>query len=302
MDVSSQMLLFVKVVEMGSISAVSRSAGQMPSTVSRQIRQLEDHAGYRLLHRKKTGVSLTAEGREFYEKCRAVADTYCEAEELISGFGGRPRGVLHVASSVAFGKAQLIPILPRFLSSYPEITFSLELTDRVIDVEEEDFDAAINFAEQQQNPNVITRKIMKNERILCASPEYIERHGSPVSFDDLVNFNCLRTSDAADRNDWRAEMGGIEYNVGATGNFQGNSADTVYRATLAGLGIARLSTYLVTLDIASGALVRVLPEYTQKHADITVAFADRRNLAPKTRVFVEFLADHFKHAKNGNEA
>lgn len=293
MDISSQMLVFVKVVEMGSISAASRSSGQTPSAVSKQIGHLEDHVGHRLLRRTKTGVSMTDEGREYFEKCQAVADKFLEAEEHISSFNGSPKGVLRVASSVAFGKSQLINTLLDFLELYPEITVSLELTDRQVDLEEESFDVAVNFAEQLTNPNVITRMIKKNERILCASPEFIKRQGTPKVFSDLANFNCLRISNATGRNVWEAEIDGTTHTVDATGNFEGNSADAVYMAALAGLGIARLSTYLVAEKIASGELIRLFPPYSQKHADVAVIFADKRNLAPKIRVFVDFLADRF---------
>lgn len=294
MDLSSQMLVFAKVAEMQSISAVSRSSGQTPSAVSKQIKHLEDHVGHRLLHRTKTGVSLTAEGRAFYERCRAVAEKFREAEDFITTFDTHPKGELRIAASVAFGKQQLIPILPAFLKAHPDVTFSLELTDRVVDIAEEDFDAAISFAEQETPPNLMTRKIMANERILCASPAYLERHGTPRTFADLKDFNCLRMSNAMGRNAWTASIDGKAVTVDATGNFVGNSADSIYRAALVGLGIARLSTYIVASDIASGALVRVLPDYTQAHADIAVTFADKRNLAPKTRAFVDFLAKECK--------
>lgn len=293
MDVSSQMLAFVRVVEMGSISAASRSSRQTPSAVSKQIGHLEDHVGHRLLHRTKSGVSMTAEGREYYEKCRAVAEKFREAEEHVSNISGGPKGVLRVASSVAFGKLQLIPVLPRFLIEYPDITLSLELTDRSVDLEEENFDVAVTFAEQLTNPNFISKKIMNNERILCASPEFINRHGTPATFGELENFNCLRTSNVTGRNAWKAEIDGKTHSVDATGNFEGNSAHAVYIAALAGLGIARLSTYLVAEKIASGELIRIFPAYAQKHADVATIFADKRNLAPKIRVFVNYLSDQF---------
>lgn len=294
MDKASQMLVFVKVAEMGSISAASRSSGQTPSAVSKQIGQLEDRLGHRLLHRTRAGVSLTDEGKEFYEKCRDFAEKFYEASEHFATYKDGPKGQLRVSSSVAFGKSQLIPILPRFLEKYPDISVSLELTDRLVDLEEESFDVAVNFAEQLTNPNVIARKIMTNERILCASPSFLEKHGTPNSFSDLENFNCLRTSNFVGRNAWQAELDGVMHTVDATGNFDGNSADAVYHAALVGLGIARLSTYLVADKIASGELIRLFPVYTQRHADVAIIFAEKRNLAPKTRVFVEFMADHFR--------
>ena len=293
MDVSSQMLVFVKVVEMGSISAASRASGQTPSAVSKQVSHLEDHVGYRLLHRTKAGVSPTDEGRAYYQLCRALAEKYREAEEHISSFGTTPKGALRVVSSVAFGKSQLIGVLPDFLDRYPDISLSLELTDRQVDLEEESFDVAITFAEQSPNPNFVARKIMSNERVICAAPAFLERHGTPETFDDLARFNCLRTSNVVGRNAWRAEIDGQVHTVDASGNFEGNSAHAVFLAAVAGMGIARLSTYLVHDKIATGELVRLFPAYTQRHADVAAIFADKRNLSPKIRVFVDFLADRF---------
>jgi len=293
METSSQMLVFVNVVESGSISAASRSAGQTPSALSKQIGLLEERIGHRLLHRTRTGVSLTAEGRDFYDRCRDVASKVEEAVTHMQNLGDRPRGLLRVTSSVAFGKSQLIPALPDFLAAYPELTLSLELSDRRLDLEEEDIDAAIRFSEQLDNPQVIVRKIMENERILCAAPSYLARFGTPERFADLARFNCLRTSRIGGRNAWVASVDGVEESIDATGNFEGNSADVLFNAALAGLGIARLSEYLVADRIRSGDLVRVLPGYAQTNADIAVIFAQKRLLAPRTRVFVDFLKERF---------
>lgn len=294
MDIPSQMLAFVKVVELGSISAASRASGQTPSAVSKQVGHLEDHVGHRLLHRTRNGVSLTDEGRDFYEKCREMAAKFYEAEEHITNISSGPKGTLRIASSVAFGKSRLITVLPEFLDLYPEVTVSLELTDRQFDLEEESFDVAIAFDGQITNQNFISRKIMDNERILCASPAYLEQHGAPKNFDDLARFNCLRTSNVVGRNAWTAEIDGTLHTVDATGNFEGDSADAVYAAVLAGLGIARLSTYLVADKIASGELVQLFPTYAQAHADVAAIYADKRNLAPNIRAFLDFLVDKFR--------
>ena len=295
MDVSSQMLAFVKVVEMGSISAASRASGQTPSAVSKQIGHLEDHVGQRLLRRTRSGVSLTTEGHAVYEKCRALAEKFEEAEAYIATFDPAPKGELRVASSVAFGKYQLISALPEFLTQYPDLKISLELTDRPVHLDAENFDVAINFAEQLTNPNLMVRKVMRNERILCAAPDYLARHGMPQDFADLARFNCLRTSNSFGRNAWEAEIDGTRVRVDATGTFEGNSADAVFKAALAGLGIARLSNYLVADKIASGDLVHLFPSYRQSDADVAVTFAEPRNLAPKIRVFVDFLVARFSH-------
>lgn len=293
MDIAAQMLTFVKVVESGSISAASRDSGQTPSAVSKQISHLEDHVGQRLLRRTRSGVSLTGQGSAFYTRCREMALKFHEAEAFISASQGDPSGVLRVASSVAFGKFQLIPALPEFFETFPDVKVSLTLSDRSVDIENEGFDAAITFAEQVQRPDTVIRRIMRNERILCAAPAFLERHGCPQEFSDLAHFNCLRTSDSGTRNAWNAVIGGRDHAVDATGNFEGNSADAVFKAALAGLGIARLSRYIVADAIEAGELVQLFPEYKQERADISVIFADKRNLATNIRVFVDFLAERF---------
>jgi len=293
-DLSAQMLIFVTVIEQGSISAAARVMGQTPSAVSKQIAFLEDHVHHRLLHRTPKGVSATDEGHAFLEKCKELSRAYQDAESFIANFDGKPRGTLKVVSSVAFGKSQIIPILPQFLKMNPSLRVALELTDRKVDIEQEDFDVAIQFAEQSLGSNLIVRKIMENERVFCAAPAYLEQHGWPGSFEDLVAHNCLLTSGRDARNAWVVRENGQKVTLDVSGNFQGNSADVVYRATLAGLGIARLSTYLVAGALERAELVRIFPDYAQEHADIAVVFADKRNLAAKVRVFVDFLAEHFR--------
>ncbi|WP_323778193.1 LysR family transcriptional regulator [Leisingera sp.] len=295
MDISSQMLLFVKVVEQGSISAASREIGQSPSAVSRQVAQLEDQVRYRLLNRTRSGVSPTPEGRELYLKCKELAVKFAEAEDYIQSLDGLPRGKLSIVSSVTFGKSQLIPVLPKFLADNPDIQVSLEVTDRDIDFVAEGFDVAICLAEQRRQPDIVVRTLMQSRRILCAAPAYLERAGHPENFEDLAQHNCLGIAGNKERNEWIRGEGVSGRGVEAVGNFEGNSTDVVYRATLAGLGIARLPCYLVTAKLSSGELIRVLPEYSQRNAEIAVLFADRRNLAPKIRAFIDFLTGQFRN-------
>lgn len=294
MDIASQMLIFTTVVEKGSISAAARQMGQTPSAVSKQISVLEDQVHYRLLNRTRNGVLPTQEGQAFYEKCREMADKYGEAEALIVNLDGVPRGKLKVASSAAFGKSQLIPALPKFMTKFPEVQVSLDITDRDVDLQSEGFDAAICFAEQYQRPDIMLRRIMKSHRALCAAPAYLERSGTPRNFEDLATHNCLRIAGKPSRNSWRRTDEEDEDRFDAQGNFEGNSTDVIFQATLAGLGIARLPRYMTDQKFQSGKLVHVMPEYAPPSTDIAVIFADRRNLAPKIRVFVDFLVRNFR--------
>lgn len=294
MDISAQMLIFVTVVEQGSISAAARSMGQTPSAVSKQIGLLEDQVSYRLLNRTRTGISPTQEGQEFYEKCKAMAEKFEEAEAMIHNLDGVPRGELKIASTVAFGKSQLIPALPEFMEENPEVQISLNLTDREIDLRSEGFDAAICFAEQHKTPDIVLRRIMQSRRVLCAAPEYLERSGVPTDFTALAKHNCLRIAGKSQRNAWSSveQMTGARFE--AQGSFEGNSTDVVFRAALAGLGIARLPCYMANAKFISGELVQVMPEYAPPSTDIVVMFADKRNLAPKTRAFVDYLVRRFR--------
>ena len=298
MDNSAQMLIFAKVVEHGSISAAARSIGQTPSAVSKQVALLEDYVHHRLLNRTRTGVMPTQEGQEFYEKCKALADKYNEAEAMVRNMDGIPRGTLKIASTVAFGKSQLVPALPTFMRHHPEVRVSLDLTDREIDLQSEGFDVAICFAEQHKNPDIVVRRIMQSQRVLCAAPAYLEQAGVPHSFENLADHNCLQITGNSRRNSWSTSATQDATPFKASGSFEGNSTDVVFRAALAGIGIARLPYYMAKRKFESGELIHVMPEYAPPSTDIVVMFADRRNLPPKTRAFVDFLVQQFRGAQD----
>ncbi|MBT8458186.1 MAG: LysR family transcriptional regulator [Boseongicola sp.] len=293
MDISAQMLIFVTVVERGSISAAARSMGRTPSAVSKQVGLLEDQVNYRLLNRTRTGISPTQEGQEFYTKCKEMAEKFTEAEAMIRGLDGIPRGEIKIASTVAFGKSQLIPALPQLMEQYPEVQVSLDLTDREIDLRSEGFDAAICFAEQLKAPDIVMRRIMQSRRVLCAAPAYLKRSGTPMDFAELAKHNCLRVAGASRRNTWSGVEPTTSDRFEAHGSFEGNSTDVVFRAALAGIGIARLPCYMANAKFSSGELVHVMPQYAPPSTEIVIMFADRRNLAPKIRAFVDYLAQHF---------
>jgi DNA-binding transcriptional LysR family regulator len=293
MELSSQMLLFAKVVESESFSAAARALNHSPSAVSRQIGHLEDRLGVRLVNRSKQGLSLTVEGRAFYERCAEVAARISDAEAYVVSMGAHPQGVLRIVATVAFAKAQVLPIMPQFLERNPDVHLSFELTDRPVDLAAENIDVAIRFTEQIDDSSVIARKLASNRRVICASPAYVERFGRPERAQDLAHHNCLRLSTVTRWNDWHLDEPDAGGPILLRGNFEANSADGIYHATLAGIGIARLSSYLVGDDIKSGRLVRLLPDYSDEGSDVFAIYSDKRNLAPKVRAFIDHLADHF---------
>lgn len=204
-----------------------------------------------------------------------------------------PHGVLRVASTVAFGKSQLNSVLAGFLERYPEIRVSLSLTDHPIDLAADGIDVAIHFTEQLDRSSVIVRKLTRNRRVICAAPDYLASHGVPQTPKDLMRLNCLTLSTVTAWNDWDLEAAAGEALAPLEGNFEADSADAVYHAALAGLGVARLSTYLVGDDLRAGRLVRVLPDYAHDGSDIVAIYPERRNLPSKVRVFVDHLVARF---------
>jgi DNA-binding transcriptional LysR family regulator len=293
MDIATQMIMFAAVVENGGFSAAARDLNLTPSAVSRQIGQLEDRLGTRLLNRSTRRISLTEVGRAFYARCADVSQNVQEAEALVLNMVDHPQGTLKVAATVAFAKAQLLPLLPVFLARNPDLKISLDATDRVIDLVEEQVDVAIRFSEQIDDSSVVSRKLATNRRVYVAAPSYVAEHGLPRTPDDVANHNCLRISTVEAWNTWTFDNGADLQRLPIKGNFEANSADAIYYAVLAGVGIARLSTYLVNDALAQGRLVRVLPDYADETSDILAIYSNKRNLSPNVRAFIDYFAEKF---------
>ena len=281
MDFASQMVLFAKVVDGGSFSAAARALHLSPSAVSRQIAHLEDQFGVRLLDRTSHGISPTETGSV------VVADQSDEAKAYLESLSAEPAGQLKVVSTVAFGNVCLMPALPKFIATYDKISVSVRLNDDPVEFAT-NADVAIQFSEQLEDSSAIVKKIASNRRVLVASPDYVAGRGMPRSKNELASHTCLRLIAESHWNDWIPDQL-LNHNA----VFEANTADAVYRAVLAGLGIARLSTYLVNDDIEAGRLVRILPDYQQENSAIVAAYSDRRNLSPKIRVFIDYLAEIF---------
>ena len=305
MDLPSQIVLFARVVDAGSFSAASRSLGQSPSAVSKQIAHLEDNVGVRLLVRSKDGVTLTDEGQAFYERCAEIRQSIDAAQDLVLSFGDHPKGLLHIAATVAFGKSQILPVLPAFMARYPEVQVAVNLSDVAPDFSRDQCDVAVLFSEQIEDQSLIARKIAHNRRVICASPAYLAREGIPETTEDLPRHNCLHLSTVSRFNDWHLEEL-QERGLRLNGTFEANSADALYHATLAGIGIARLSTYLVGNDLKEGRLIRVLPDYEDNKSDIFAVYSARRHMPPKVRVFIDHMIAEFGpvppwEVESGNE-
>lgn len=294
MDRVDEMALFARVVEAGSFSAAARALDLTPSAVSKQIRRLEDRLGVRLFNRTTRHLALTDAGTAYYDHSARIVRELEQAEEAVASFGDHPRGRLRVAATVSFGRVEVLPRIDAFLERWPEVRLEVALTDRQVDPIEEGVDLALQWREQIEDPSVVSRRLCVNRRIICAAPAYIERHGLPRTPEELADHNCLTLSEFSEFNDWEfddPEKGPRVIHVG--GNFSANTADALYEAARAGVGLARLSTWLVMPDIRAGRLVPVLPEYPHEHSAYYVVYPHRRHLSPAVRAFVDFLVDIF---------
>jgi DNA-binding transcriptional LysR family regulator len=293
MDKATEMMIFCRSVEQGSFSAAARLLDLTPSAVSKQITRLEDRLGVRLLNRTTRRLRLTEEGQAFYERSKTILNDIEDIEQSIAATQQTPRGTLRISASVAFGRSQLVPLLPKFMQQNPHISIDLELTDRTVNLLEEGIDVSIRIG-RLDDSSYIARKIADNRRLICAAPSYLARYGVPQTPDDLLNHNCIRSNDPGSHlNDWEFETPEGTRVIHVSGNFAANLSDILYKAGLAGIGLVRLSTFLIGADIEAGRLVPVMPDYVDDSRSIYAIYPHRRHLSPKVRAFIDFLVSEY---------
>ncbi|MBL4719821.1 MAG: LysR family transcriptional regulator [Alphaproteobacteria bacterium] len=292
MDASSEMTVFVEVVREGGFSAAARNLNRTPSAISKQISRLEDRLSVRLLNRTTRQLSTTDEGETYFHRAEAILADIAETEELISNQGATIRGQLRVTCSTAFGRQQIVPILPEFLAKYPELKMQLSLSDTMVDLVQEGFDVAIRMAELNDS-SLVARRLAVAQRVVCAAPSYFEKHGAPKHPTELVEHNCLVLRAAAAMNDWAFLLDGEVHTIHVDGGFEANSGVAVHEATLAGLGISQLATFVSAPDLRAGRLVSCLDEYVISETPVYAVYPHRRHLSQKVRVFIDFLVEIF---------
>ena len=290
MDSVGEMIVFARVVDDGGFSAAARQLNLSPSAVSKQITRLEDRLGVRLLTRTTRRLNVTEEGESYYHRVKRILADIEEAEQAVSASKALPRGNLRLSVSNAFGQERLIPILPRFLAQYPEVTIEVIMTDAVVDLVEMGIDLAVRQG-RLANSAMVARKICDAKRVIVATPGYLEKFGTPKTPDDIANHNCLAFAGHPSLNDWRFKTReGEQQTIRIGGNFLANNGEAVYKMALAGLGLARLSDFLLVDDLAKGRLVPLLADYIDEEVTpIHVVYPDPRHLSPKVRVLIDFL-------------
>ncbi len=288
MDRSDEMSVYVNVVREGGFSAAAKVLGLTPSAVSKQISRLEERLDTRLLNRTTRKLSMTEEGETYFHRASVILADIEEVEAMVSNRLDMPRGTLRVSSSIAFGRHQIVPMMPDFLNENPKVKLQLSLSDNLVDLVQEGIDVAIRVADLTDS-SLVARRLAVDRRVVCAAPSYIEAHGIPQSPEALRDHNCLVVSNVPSMRDWEFSFGNTVRKIHVEGRFETNSGVAVHEAALAGLGIAQLAAFLVAPDIRAGRLVSFLEDRIATGKPIYAVYPHRKHLSPKVRAFIDFL-------------
>jgi DNA-binding transcriptional LysR family regulator len=288
------MATFVRVVEAGSLSGAARAIPSSLTSVSRQIAALEKRFGTQLLLRTTRRLSLTEDGRLFYDRAKFVLGELKEVERALSSGRREPCGRLRVSAPTLMGRLLLAPLLAEFLRRYPSVSIDLLLVDRDVDMMEEDIHISLRVG-RLPDSQLIVRKLADLNMIVCASPDYLGRSGVPQRPTDLSRHDCLVFSDTPGAGEWRfMESGKTECKIRVSGRLWANSLDALLSAAAEGGGIVRLPFWQVAAEIEAGRLQRILVEHEVPPAAVSLLFQPSRLTSPKTRMFVDYLIERWR--------
>ncbi len=297
MESLNSMRAFVRVVDGGSFSEVARQTGVAPSSVSRQINDLEDELGVRLFHRSTRSLSLTEAGELYYERAARIAHDVDEAKLAVSELGS-PSGILRVAVPSGVGRELVISTIPAFLARHAGIQIVMSMTDDVVDAIVRRIDVAIRVGELSDS-SLRARKIGESPRIVCASPRYLKKAGTPRRPSDLENHPCITWRAHPGHNLWKFRGDDGLTTVRATGNFYAKNADAIASAAVAGLGFCLLPDWNIAHELRHKQLTRVLKRFDAVPAasPVWAVHTHQRHVPPKIRAFIDFLVERFAAVK-----
>jgi LysR family transcriptional regulator, regulator for bpeEF and oprC len=287
--------IFVKVAERLSFVHAAADLGITQSGVSNAISRLEDQIGTRLLARTTRRVSLTDDGAAFFARCRQALAEIEEAELVLKDARLKPSGNLRIDMSVSIGRLKVLPLLGKFRAQYPDIRLRVTFNNRYIDLVEEGVDVAVRLGELQDS-SLIARRLGGTPFSVVGAPSYFAKHGKPKRIDDLAAHDCLAFTYLETRlaRPWRFIDGGVARTFTPQGPMSFSDGGAVCDAAVAGYGLAQLQGYFADALIASGALVAVLEKFSPQLEPVWLVYPQTRHLSPKVRVFVDFMAAHFK--------
>jgi LysR family transcriptional regulator for bpeEF and oprC len=287
-------LVFINVVETRNFSASARSLGVSTSAVSAAVARLEQKLAARLLNRTTRRVSPTAEGLEFYHRCKQIITDLEQAELSVGRTGRLPSGRLRIGIPSALGRMWVIPRLPEFLRSYPSVSLEIVIGDFFTAQSREGLDAAIQVGELPSS-RMVARKLAAVNYLVCGSPQYLLEHGAPQNPSELKDHICLsyRRPRNGQIRQWRFKSGKGNETLTPNSEIIVNSGEALISAGMSGLGLIQVAEYYAWPEITAGRLVELMRGHASYAHDISVVFQQRRRISPRLRVFVDFVVDIF---------
>ena len=292
MDRFLELRTFVQVVDAGSFIGAAEPLQMSKAAVSRYVGELEARLGVRLLNRTTRKLSLTEEGEVFYVRSKELLNSLDAAESEVTSRTGDAIGLLRVNVPVSFGILHLGDMWAAFKALHPQVSFDVTLSDRVVDIVEEGFDLAVRIATLQSS-SLISRKLASTRMVLCASPKYLRKHGTPKRPADLAAHKVIAYTYWSLHDEWEFEGPEGKVSVRTSPCIKTNNGDTCRAAALAHQGVILQPTFLIGRDLEEGTLVEVCPQYRSTELGIYAVYGSRKHVAPKVRLLIDFLAERF---------
>jgi len=293
MDRLKQIESFAAVATKGSLTSAARAEGVAPAVIGRRIDALEERLGVKLLVRTTRKITLTHEGSAFLEDCQRVLADLANAEASVSAGGVKASGHLRITAPAGFGRRHVAPLVPGFIAQHPEVSLSLNLSDRVVDIVNEGFDCAVRVGDLPDS-SLISVRLSDNRRLCVAAPAYLKRAGTPKSPAELMQHECLTlSSDASQSRGWAFMVDGEIAHLRPGGRLDCSDGQVLHDWCLGGLGIAWRSTWEVEAEIASGHLVAVLDDFAAPPNGIFAVFPHAKHLPLRVRLWIDFIKHSF---------
>jgi DNA-binding transcriptional LysR family regulator len=295
MDRVLSMMSFVKVVDRGGFAAAARALKLSPSVVTTHVQSIEEHLGARLLNRTTRNVNLTEIGQAYYERCVRILAELEEADHVAESLQSKPRGMLRINTSPGMPHA-IAPVIAKLAMRFPELSVDTVATGRMVDLIEEGFDLAIR-GHPIPDSSLIIRRLASYRPMACGAPDYLARMGTPKRPADLADHNCLHFTDAAwDGGKWLFAQGDVDHSLSISGNLTANNVDALRRAAILGQGLVYLPPFVLSEDVESGRLVRLLTEFPAPEFPINAIYPHREFVPSKVRNFIDSAIQEFQDA------
>ncbi|MEK1943180.1 MAG: LysR family transcriptional regulator [Pseudomonas sp.] len=292
MDRLQSMAVFVKAADLGSFAAAGAALDMSAQMVGKHVNDIEKRLGTRLLNRTTRRQSLTELGRQYYERCKSVLAEVEAADAIAHTQHSAPRGRLRINAPVTFGTYCLMPVIADYLNAYPEVQIDLTLSDRVVDLIDEGYEAVIRIGELADS-SLLSRRLKPYRLIACAAPQYLQRRGTPTTPTELADHDCLGFTYAArpPAREWPFMAGDILHLAQVRNRFQVNDSRAQLAAAREGIGIIMGAEMMLTEDIQSGRLIRLLPDFDAPALPVHLLIPGDRRVLPKLRSFVDQVVE-----------